>query len=418
MFRTAVMHTNRPTVRPIARRSQPTVSKIARRIYVPLTSLLLAIAVGNWLASATEGFDPMTAAQDNRVKLAGRDLLVTGGPLGLTAAEIKQLSSVSEWDAPVAQHERWVLYLGNSQTLMISDPTSRDLTSAQWLELLSERKPGHATAVRLGGLGSLRVPEMLIRFVAASELHRKPDVLVLALLLDEFRELSVRPEVARLAGTAAVNAAVRKLVSNNAELPDAAQALASVLERQSDSAGKEAKKPFAARIEDRLQSVADQHWHLFAARPTLVAQSFLTFLDARNKVFGITSADVRPVRPPVFEANFELLEMLLRYARARNIPVVMYLAPVRHARFSPDAAMDLDQLREDALAMCQKYAVPCADYMELVPEKFWTTYYTGGLKGQRDFAHFTGEGHKLIGERLAKDFGATLFPSPAREVGW
>ena len=111
MFRTAVMHTNRPTVRPIACRSQPTVSKIARRIYVPLTSLLLAIAVGNWLAAATEGFDPMTAAQDNRVKLAGRDLLVTGGPLGLTAAEIKQLSSVSEWDAPVAQHERWVLDL-------------------------------------------------------------------------------------------------------------------------------------------------------------------------------------------------------------------------------------------------------------------------------------------------------------------
>ena len=101
----------------------------------------------------------------------------------------------------------------NSQTLMISDPTSRDLTSAQWLELLSERKPGHATAVRLGGLGSLRVPEMLIRFVAASELHRKPDVLVLALLLDEFRELSVRPEVARLAGTAAVNAAFRKSLS-------------------------------------------------------------------------------------------------------------------------------------------------------------------------------------------------------------
>jgi hypothetical protein len=63
-------------------------------------------------------------------------------------------------------------------------------------------------------------------------------------------------------------------------------------------------------------------------------------------------------------------------------------------------------------ALCARYRVTCLDYVDLIPEKLWSDYdqEDAATAGQRDFAHFTGAGHKLLAESLLEQVGALLAP--------
>ena len=108
--------------------------------------------------------------------------------------------------------------------------------------------------------------------------------------------------------------------------------------------------------------------------------------------------------------------MALRYARSKNIQVVFYLAPMRlGVQPNPNVPSDVTRFRRDVPDLCQRYGVPCLDYVDLIPESLWTNYPDNGvgLGAQRDFAHFTGAAHKLLAERLISDLGPQLIRSTA-----
>ncbi|HKS39359.1 MAG TPA: hypothetical protein VJX74_02010, partial [Blastocatellia bacterium] len=202
------------------------------------------------------------------------------------------------------------------------------------------------------------------------------------------------------------------LLENSSDLPAARKALEPLLksEPQTVAADKETRKDSVAdRLENRLQ-VAAERMPVFARRQDLQAAVNLTYNYWRDRLLGITSSTARPVPPSAYQATMELIELVLRYARSKEMPVIFYLAPMRlSVQPNPNLPSDVTRFRQDVPTLCRRYGVTCLDYVDLIPENLWTNYPDfDGAAGQRDFAHFTGAAHKKLAEQLASDTGAQL----------
>jgi hypothetical protein len=149
--------------------------------------------------------------------------------------------------------------------------------------------------------------------------------------------------------------------------------------------------------------------NLFAHRSDLQNRIGLGFYALRNTLLSINSESARPVPESSYRASLELLEMALRYAQAKGIHVVLYLAPIRSVQPNPNVPADVVKFRRDVPALCRRYGAVALDYVDLVPENLWTNYSDDIISGgQRDYAHFTGAAHKLVAEKLITDLGPQL----------
>lgn len=384
-----------------------------RRAYVPAASILLVLLVGNWLAESY-AFDPLMAAQNQRIRFQrGGDL--SDGASGLTPAEAHLAEAVLDLDRPIASERTPLLYVGNSQLAAIMDQQPGDLVTPQWLQILLARQYARSPRpidVNLASYPNITATELLIELIAAGEhAPRRADVLLAAAVLEEFRGLGVRDEVAAALESPPAKAGLVTLLEANPDLPAARKALASFVDPATGPAtasGNDASgNHIAAAFEQRTQTMAERA-PLFAKRQNLQVALGLTYNALRDRLLGITSSSARPVPAAAFQATLELIELSLRYARSRDIHVVIYLAPMRlGVQPNPNLSSDVTRFRRDVPALCRKYGFTCLDYVDLIPEQLWTNYpETGGGRAQRDFAHFTGRAHKLLAERLALDAGS------------
>ena len=168
-----------------------------RRSYVPVVSVLLTLLVGNWLAD-TYAFDPMTAAQNQRIRFQkGGDLSLAVS--GLTAPEADLAEAVLEDKRANDSNRAELLYVGNSQVLAIMDQRPGDIITPQWLQVLLARQNDRSGTppidVHLAAYPNITLTELLIKLVTAGEqLPRQADILLAAAVLEEFRGLGVRDE--------------------------------------------------------------------------------------------------------------------------------------------------------------------------------------------------------------------------------
>lgn len=390
------------------------------RAYVPLVSVCLVLLLVHWLRPL--GLDPLVAAQNPRIRFQVGGESSTN-PAGLNATELDLAESVLRKNrTPDGKHTE-LLYVGNSQTIAIMDQAPGDMISPQWLQVLLAREnevasKNHASAkpieVNLGSLPNITAPELLIQLVAAGERSpRQADILVCAVVLEEFRGLGVRDEVAKVAAMPEVKMRIQSLLDQSRDLPTVQTSLQSLFNSGASGSNRStpdvAKSSYAQKVENRLQQSIDRV-PLFAARDDLRVQVSLGYHEWRNRLLGITTASTRPVPESSYRASLEMLDLALRYARSARIRVVLYLAPIRPIQPNPNLPSDVARFRRDVPALCQRYEVKCLDYLDLVPEALWTNYAdeATGTQGQRDFAHFTGAAHKLLAEKLMSDAGAQL----------
>ena len=399
---------------------------LAQKLYVPIVTVCLLLVFAHWFHGIA-GVDPLLAAQNSRLRFQ------TSGDSsklaeGLTTAESALAESVLQKNREPDGKHLELLYVGNSQTLAIMDPRPGDMVTPQWLQVLLSR---HGSAdpkaksapqeiavrpieVSLGSLPNITAPEMLIQLVAAGErTPRRVDILVASEVLEEFRGLGIRDDVAILASRPAVKAKLRSLLEQNADLETVHTSLEPVLHAgvstSTDLINDDSHPSYAQRIEQRLQDSANKV-SLFSDREDLRVQLSLGFHEWRNRLLRITTASARPVPDSSYRASLEMLELALRYAHSANIQVFVYLAPIRPIQPNPNLPSDVIRFRQDVPAICKRYDVKCFDYLDLVPESLWTNYTAdaAGTEGQRDFAHFTGAAHKLLAERLVTDTAPQL----------
>ena len=381
---------------------------IMRRAYVPVASIVLTLIVGNWLAESY-AFDPLTAAQNHRLSFQkGGDSALAAG--GLTRAEEVLAEAVLETNRPLTSGRTSLLYVGNSQVLAIMDRQPGDIITPQWLQILLARQHRSQTGidVHLAAEPNITLTELLIKLVAAGEQSpRQVDILLAAAVLEEFRGLGVRAEIATTLESGLVRAGLVSLLEKNTDLPAARKAIEPFLNpgKSSPAVANSSESSVAAAVERKLQSAAESV-PLFAKRQNLLVAIDLTYNAWRDRLLGITSSAARPVPPAAYAASLELLELALRYAQTKNIQVVFYLAPIRlGVSPNPNVPGDVARFRRDVPELCRRYDVFCFDYVDLVPEALWTNYPDagGGMGTQRDFAHFTGAAHKLLAEKLVSD---------------
>jgi hypothetical protein len=385
--------------------------KLVGRSYVPITSLVLVVLFAH-LIIGSEVFNPFLAGQNKRIRFQGGGESAAGRGM-LTPADIALAENVLVKDRPTDPKQAQLMYIGNSQTIAIMDQNPGDLISPQWLQLLlaHEKQNAAPVQVNLASLPNLSMPELLIKIVAAGEARpRRNDIVVASIVLEEFRGLGVRDEVTKVAEQPEVEARTKELLRSNPDLASAAGALTTVIDPTTKqlASGKNglASASYAARAEEHLQSLF-KTFPVFSDREALQGLLYLTYYNCRNRALGITSASVRPIADSAYRASLQTIELMFGYAKSKNIKVVLYLAPIRPLQPNPNLPVDVARFRQDVPVLCKKYGTTCLDYVDLVPENLWTNYpdNASGTEGQRDYAHFTGAGHKLVAETLLRDVG-------------
>jgi hypothetical protein len=283
----------------------------------------------------------------------------------------------------------------------------------QWLQILLARQDAQAVRVRVGATPGMHIAEMLLRTIGASEQNpRQSDVVVADLALAEFREVGVRDEISALATKPEVNSALRSLTSANPDLADAGKMLRPLLEsREQPAANSSADESLASRLEDSLQRGAEK-WSFVAQRERLVAIGLLRYAQWQHRLLHITSDTRIPTHSEPYRTNLQLLELLMRFAKARDIHPIFFFGPVRDLEPNPDDPHDLTRMRQDITGLCRQYAVSCFDYSREVPEGYWADYSANQrgafamMAGQHDFYHFKEEGHRALAERIISDSGS------------
>lgn len=381
--------------------------QVVRRIYVPVASVLLTVLVGNYLASI--------AARNVETKGEERSKRdsVTAIP-DLSASDVAAAEAVlTPNQAPATRAQ--LLYLGDSQVFSRPDAPRGALNTPEWLQILLSRKDPQAVRVRVGASPGTDIPEMLLKVAAASaQQPRQDDTIVIDLSLAEMRELGVRSDIQALLQTSSVDSDLQSLVAANSDLRDARKMLDPLLNPQQAKEGNQAPgHPFADRLEDRLETRA-QSWPLFAQRENLIALGLLRYAQWEHRLLHITSDTRIPTPAAPYHTNLEVLELLMRYAQAQKIHLVLFFGPVRDLEPNPDAPADLARMRRDVTNLCQRYSVLCLDYSHAVPEALWADYARNQrgafamMAGQHDFYHFTDAGHQALAEKMFADAGAQI----------
>jgi len=270
-------------------------------------------------------------------------------------------------------------------------------------------------AVRMGSEPNLRMSEVLVKSVTAvADTPRRPDVILVGVVLDGLRIIDARPDIAQNTKTPAVSAELSRLVQESPELSLAVPAVNSLRggpelqtgANQTGLSNSNAKIPTADAIEGRLQSKLDDSVTLFGKRRNLYAWLVSIYEKRRNAALGISTATRRPLPQETYHTNLELIEMTLKYLKEQHVHGVFYFAPIRPVEPNPYEPADVSRFRSDFLNLCARQEAICLDYSNLVPENMWTVYQDDeptGKTGQRDYAHFTVRAHHRVAEQLATD---------------
>ena len=384
------------------------------KLYVPLVTLVLLLVVGNYLASQSR-IDPLSLAQNRRMQFQAGDSLEASQAPGFTPTERKWADAVVQNGFRSESVHPALLYLGDSQTMAITDWQPGDLTTPQWLQVLLLRRLGaaHAPVVILGSQANLNMAEFLVEVVSAAQWNpRVVHVVIGSLALKEWRAMGIRESIAADARIPAVRTALASLVASHPDLTDAIPVVKSEIESAPGvSTSDKSRSPSAYDdFQNTIEGFAGS-LPIVAMRPYLYANLWVIYINARNRLLNIRTDSPRPVPEPSFRASLQLLELALSYAQSRKIPVVLYLAPIRPVKPNPNLSTDVARLRSSVRGIAEKYDTVLLDYTDLVPNDLWTRTPDDPRAADRDFAHFTGAAHELVAQHLMNDIGGRL-------IGW
>jgi hypothetical protein len=281
-----------------------------------------------------------------------------------------------------------IVWLGNSQLHAINQYKRDDHLAPYWLVKTA------ACSDCIAPLGISLPNANLQEHLVLTEyvLHRIPvSLIILNLVFDDLREDGLRQELAPLL------------------TPDVRQAL------QATGIGREMLKPFSeqdeikdlektgglhgfaqAMLEDRLDRALGTIVPLWADRANLRNRLLVDLYEWRNLVFGIKPSTIRRVIPARYERNMQAFEEILAVARKSNIPLLVYVAPIRSDVQLP---YDVSAYRGWVAGLERKArqdGFMLLNLEGLVPNHLW-----GSIRREDvDFMHFQGPGHKLLADRL------------------
>jgi hypothetical protein len=154
--------------------------------------------------------------------------------------------------------------------------------------------------------------------------------------------------------------------------------------------------------ENLLTDWLKEHWSLWALRPEARGQIFDLAIRCRNKALGISGQSKRHMIQGAYNANIEALTAILESARAHDVRVLVYIAPIRHDAEPPYIAEEYDACRQQVQKLAEENGAVFADLDDAVPSEYYGVHNSRvfGRKSQPDFFHFQEEAHRRLAAAL------------------
>ena len=305
------------------------------------------------------------------------------------ATLVPQDNPASWWTGPEG------LWLGNSQMHAINAGEKDSRTAAEYAAA-DLGYPLWSMSLPNAGLQEHR---LVFEWAIA---RRRPEILILPLVFDDLREDGLRPEfdelvdgelIARLRRHGGESERLASLLSERA--PDMEDA-----EGQGSYGDAAVRESLQDRVDTFLESRLSANWPLWRERSGARARFLTNLYVMRNAAFGIKATSKRKMIPVRYQRNMAVLWELLDRASAEDIPVIVYVVPLR---WNPDPPYEIAAYQRWKQEMEEAFQdrpdVLFADLDRLVPDDLWGEYGDGGLI---DFMHFREPGHVLLGQRIAE----------------
>jgi hypothetical protein len=283
-----------------------------------------------------------------------------------------------------------ILWLGNSQLNTINQFREGDHISPWWLR---QEVSCPDTTLPLGvSLPNANFQEMYLleEYVTA----RLPvDVIFLELCFDGLRQDGLRHDFAGLTEPSDEGSLDREPVGRT--ILETAQAL-----WRNDVATEQnpGLKGFLQQgVENRLDAALAKVSPLWADRDTMQLKFLVDVYGARNSLLGINSSTVRKLIPNRYDRNMQALMALLRLARARRIPVIGYISPLRQDLAPPYDLAEYAQWKGALAKLFPESGAKLISLETLVPSADWGI---SSRIGDVDFIHFRNSGHRLVAEAM------------------
>lgn len=364
--------------------------------YWPRITLLLGLVMGVFLLYAVA---PQSEAEKRFEELAlGEGTTVALGTVAGIQVHCHDLDDIDQClSGYAARGDRRpvALWLGNSQVHAINQYQPGQETAAPEL---------HRRAQALGRYFlTLSQPNASLQehyLLFAWLLGQLPlDTLVLPVVFDDMREEGVRtslaaalkdPGTARILGLTPVG---QRLVANHGEQDAAGNDMAALADTVQD------------RSERFLNAELEQIWPLWAQRPALRGEFFLSLYLLRNWALGIDPTSTRKMIPGRYAQNRQALAAILDLAAARGIQVLVYVVPLRNDVKVPYDPEEYAAFKAEVAALADRPGVHFANLEDLVPAEFWGAKAATTLGGgeELDFMHFQAGGHRLLAAALYQE---------------
>jgi hypothetical protein len=333
--------------------------------------------------------DPDTIAlnpENQRQYETWKEQRITANRISDINTLIEQLS-VSPEEHSTARH--LILWLGNSQLHQINQYHSGDHLAPYWL--IKSSRCGDC----LYPLGiSLPNANFQEHYVLAHlvEKHLPISLIVLELCFDQLREDGLREDFKLM-----MSDALRADLDESAIGKNILRGWDALYSKEPDKKRPSGLQGFAQeRLENALDSGLGRVLPLWTYRPDLRGKFLLDLYFFRNWVFGIKPTTVRRLLKPRYQRNMQALELMMREAAQAGIPMLAYIAPIRHDVPLPYDVSEYESWKIVIAKLSEQYHVDLINLEQLVPAEEWGTYNGDDI----DFMHFQGLGHVMLADAL------------------
>jgi hypothetical protein len=282
-----------------------------------------------------------------------------------------------------------IVWIGNSQLHAINQFQAGDHLAPYWLAKLADC---HGCGAPVGlSLANANFQEYYALWHAYTT-KAPARALIIKLVYDKLREDGLRTEMRPL-----LTETVRSKLANSAI---GREMLMNYDNNRKEVVGAEKTEALTGfvqqHIEDWLVAALGKVFPLWSDRANLRGRVLVDAYDLRNAVLGITPSSVRPMIMPRYERNMRAFGALVADAKAAGVPVLVYIAPIRQDVPIP---YDLKTYRSwiaEVEQFAQTQGIGFLNLERQVPDNLWGSY----RKGNIDFMHFQGPGHKILADRL------------------
>ena len=289
-----------------------------------------------------------------------------------------------------------VLWLGNSQLHAINQFSKGDKSASFHLHTILRDRNRYLFTI---SIPNANLQEHLVLFEHAAQ-HLPVKTLVLPLVFDDTRETGLRENLQSLVLLPAIKERLAE-TSIGKKLIDQC-AVSIVADEQQQAKDQTIQDQSEKYLNDKLASYSE----VWANRPNLRGELFVSLYKFRNYILGINASSKRRVIRGSYVMNLEAMKAIIESARKANIEVLTYIAPLRNDVPIPYDNNEYAVFKQEVAAITRDAGGTLVNLEELVPNQNWGTKASTGLAGgaEVDFMHFQSEGH----ERLANAIDESL----------